>query len=128
VHVGGAFGAEAIGYVGYAAGPSKFIVDKVGLGDPLLARLPAIQPDASSRWKSGHFHRTIPAGYLESVERDTNVIQERGLRDYYEKIRVITRGRVFSWERLKTIVHMNLGDYDSLVASRANSGREGGLH
>jgi arabinofuranosyltransferase len=128
VHVGGAFGAEAIGYVGYAAGPSKFIVDKVGLGDPLLARLPAIQPDTASRWKSGHFHRTIPAGYLESVERDTNVIQEQGLHDYYDKIRVITRGRVFSWERLKTIVHMNLGDYDSLVASRANGGREGGLH
>jgi arabinofuranosyltransferase len=115
LHIGGAFGGEAIGYIGYTAGPTKFIVDKVGLGDPLLARLPAIQPNSYSEWKSGHFHRTIPDGYLESVERNINVIQQQGIHDYYENIRIITRGDLFTFDRLKTIWHMNIGDYNYLI-------------
>lgn len=121
VHVGGSFGSfrNAIGYFGYAAGPQKFIIDIVGLGDPLLGRLPAVRPNDPTKWKSGHFLRAIPDGYLESVERDTNVVRQEGIHEYYDKIRIITRGNIFSWERFKTIWRMNVGAYDYLISQRS---------
>lgn len=115
VHIGGAFGKEAIGYVGLAAGPEVYIIDIVGLGDPLLARLPAIQPEKMQDWKSGHFRRAIPAGYVASVENDRNLIENEDLRQYYEAIRTLTRGPLFSWPRFQVIWNMNLGRYDHLV-------------
>jgi arabinofuranosyltransferase len=51
--------AEAVGFMGYHAGPGVHIVDPLALTDPLLARLPAEHP-----WRIGHFRRPLPAGYL----------------------------------------------------------------
>ncbi len=115
VHVGGAFGGEAIGYVGYAAGPGKYIVDLVALGDPLLSHLPALRPPRAEDWKSGHFHRAIPAGYLDSLAAGTNLLQDPDLKRYYDAVRIITRGRILDMARLETIARMNLGLYDPLI-------------
>lgn len=130
VHLGGAFGGEAIGYFGFAAGPGVHVIDRVALSDPLLARLPAVRPESFSKWKSGHFHRAIPDGYAESIEAGRNVIRNLNLRAYYEAIRIITRGPLFSADRLMTIVNMNLGRYDHLIplylsALRARGGPAG---
>jgi len=46
------------GMLGYAAGPSIHIVDTVGLGDPLMARLPS-----RSDWRIGHFGRDVPRAF-----------------------------------------------------------------
>ena len=116
VHVGGAFGGEAIGYAGYAAGPTRHLIDTVGLGDPLLGRFPADRPDDIAQWKSGHFHRRVPDGYVESLARGRNLLREPGIRRYYDLVRVITRGPVFSWERFKVAANMNLGRYEYLLA------------
>lgn len=115
VHVGGAFGGEAIGYVGFAAGPSIYIIDRVGLGDPLLSRLPAVRPQDFSKWKSGHFHRLVPDGYEQSVVQNSNLISDPKIRQYYDVVRTITRGRLLSWERMVAIVNMNLGRYEYLL-------------
>src|SRR5204863_9708766 len=48
-----------IGYFGFYAGPRLHIVDVWGVGDPLLARLPA-RKDRS--WRIGHFVRAVPLG------------------------------------------------------------------
>jgi arabinofuranosyltransferase len=109
VHVGGAPGSDAIGFFGFAAGPDLFIVDRLGLSDPLLARLPAIRPGAATFWKSGHFPRAIPDGYVESVELGTNVIRDPNLRRYYAAIQRITRGPLVSWARFKDIWNLNVG-------------------
>ncbi|MGD0337842.1 MAG: hypothetical protein ABSB78_03540 [Bacteroidota bacterium] len=115
VHLGGAsesgFG-EAIGYFGYAAGPEKFIIDYVGLGDPLLARLPVSNP---VMWRPGHFYRVVPDGYIESVKEGRNLIKDRGLHLYYEKLLTITRGPLFTLQRFGDIVQMNLGGYKYLL-------------
>ena len=107
--LGGAAGSggAAIGYFGYAAGPDICIVDRLGLADPFLAHLPAVRPRAINQWISGHFERDIPAGYFESVERGTNVIQDPNLRKYYDDVRIITRGQLFSLARLQAIARMN---------------------
>ncbi len=109
------FGGEAIGYTGFAAGPELYIIDPVGLGDPLLARLPAVRPTDMHRWKSGHFDRAIPRGYVKSIATGGNMIQDADLRQYYEAIRSMTRGDLFSWDRLQVIWNMNLGRYDHLI-------------
>ena len=44
-------------------------------------------------------------------------IEDPDLHTYYDKVRLITRGPLFSWRRIKTIVAMNLGAYDGLVES-----------
>jgi arabinofuranosyltransferase len=115
VHMGGAFGGEAIGYFGFAAGPDKHIIDCVALTDTLLARLPAVRPPRMDQWKSGHFHRVLPEGYLESIMTGRNMVRDPDLNRYYEKVRSITRGPLFSWERFSAIWGMNRGLYDHLL-------------
>lgn len=129
VFLGGANGGFAMGYAGYAAGPEKVFVDMVALTDPLLARLPAYRPRRPRLWKSGHFLRPVPPGYLESLESGNNVIRDPGLREYYGKLRIITRGPVWEWNRFKVIFYMNLGRYDHLLeaARREVASRPGAV-
>jgi arabinofuranosyltransferase len=63
----------AIGFFGFYAGPDVYIVDVDGLANPLLARLPI---QSSSHWRSGHFKRTIPAGYIDTLKKGSNLIEE----------------------------------------------------
>lgn len=112
LHFGGAFGKGAIGYFGYAAGPDKYIIDYLALSDPFLAHLPAPHMATAT---SGHFHRIQPQGYLVSLRHDKNLIEDPSLRIYYEKIRHITQGPLFSLERLRDTFHMNTGRYRYLL-------------
>ena len=117
VHVGGFMNGEAVGYFGFAAGPEKFIVDRVGLTDPLLSKLPAIRPERIEEWKSGHFLRLIPFGYLESVAADRNLVEDPSLHAYYDKIRLVTRGPLLDRDRLREIWKLNTGAYAPLIES-----------
>lgn len=106
------------GMVGYHAGPNRHIVDRNALLDPLLARLPV---DNKLTWRIGHFHRTIPEGYLETLESGQNQIQNENLAAYYDKLALITRGSLFSRERLLAIWEINTGRYDYLVKEYLSS-------
>ncbi|MEW5795227.1 MAG: hypothetical protein AB1772_02600 [Candidatus Zixiibacteriota bacterium] len=103
-----------IGFFGFFAGPQVHVVDYHGLSDPLLARLPTMTP---KKWRIGHFIRPIPEGYIASLESGDNVLTEELLREYYGRLRFITRGNLWDWTRLKTIVDMNLGRYEHLIQS-----------
>jgi arabinofuranosyltransferase len=93
---------NTVGMPGYALGRSRHIIDRLGLGDPLLARLPS-QP----LWRIGHYERELPPGYFESVLTGTNRIHEPTLAAYYELIRQVTRGPLFSLDRWRAIVALN---------------------
>lgn len=95
-----------IGFFGFYAGPGVYVVDPFALADPLLARLPL---DPADDWGIGHYRRTIPNGYLESLERGENVIEDPGVRQLYDDLRLITRGDLFSQRRWAAIVHGLLG-------------------
>ena len=95
---------DMVGMFGYAAGPDLHVVDLFGLGDPLLARLPAMAP-----WRIGHFQRALPAGYIDTLRTGTNRIEEPALARYYADLQTITRGALFSRDRWRAIVAMNLG-------------------
>ena len=114
LHVGGAFG-QAIGYFGQAAGPRKHIIDPLGLADAFLARLPACNTASPEHWKSGHFFRLIPPGYVASVKHGRNLMRHASLRQYLDKINSVTRGPIWSWQRFVDIFQLNTGAYDHLL-------------
>jgi len=95
-----------LGYSAIRSGPSVHFIDDCALADPLLARLPArFDPD----WRIGHFTRQLPVGYLNSVASNTNLLADPVTHAYYDAIRTITRGPLNDPQRLRQILHFNLG-------------------
>jgi arabinofuranosyltransferase len=113
VHVGGHM--EAVGYFAFAAGPDKTIVDVLALAEPLLARLPACNAGTPRTWASGHFYRLPPDGFVESLKQPGAEIADPSLREYDARLRLVTRGPLWSGRRLVEIARMNLGLEDHLV-------------
>lgn len=111
VSIGGPNNCDAMGYFGFEAGPEKFVIDHLGLTDPLLSKIPV----DGHLWWPGHFMRRLPEGYFESVAKDENLVKDQDLHLYYEKIRLVTRGKLWNGERLKEIVKLNLGCYEYLI-------------
>ena len=90
-----------------------YLNDTYCLGDPLMSRLPAVYQES---WRVGHLKRVCPDGYRDSVYEDDNRIEDADLHEFYDKIQIITRGSIWSGERLATIVNMAMGKYDGLIA------------
>ena len=97
---------------GYFAGPDEYIVDLNALANPLLARLPVPE---EKKWRIGHFERLIPGGYLETLMSGQNKLCNQDLAQYYDKLSLITRGRLLDPERLKAIWQINTGQLDHLL-------------
>jgi len=103
-----------VGYIGYFAGPRIYIIDRLALADPLLARL---RPIPQEVLVAGHFERAIPDGYFESVKNDQNRITDPNLAKYYDKLRLATRAPLFGWERFVAIWELNTGQANYLLKS-----------
>jgi arabinofuranosyltransferase len=97
-----AMSRDSVGFFGYGAGPSVQIVDRLGLCDPLLARLPA-----ERSWRIGHFSRPIPAGYIETLRGKQDHLDDPALNEYYAALREITRGPLWSRARWAAILALN---------------------
>lgn len=108
------FKSKAIGMEGFAAGPTKTIVDIYGLSDPLLARLPVLDP---TRWRVGHYARKVPVGYEAAILKGPAELESGALRDYYAAIYTITRAPIFSSERLRVLLNFHLGRYETFRQS-----------
>lgn len=89
-----------------------YLNDLYALGDPFLSKLPAVRED---NWRIGHMWRESPAGYGETVMYDGNMLTDENLAEYYDVIRLITRGDLFSKERISAIIKINQGGYDYLI-------------
>ena len=123
----------AVGVMGVNSGPGTYVLDYHALGDPLLSRMAMVQADplfggfcvgilgkpCVRSWRIGHFLRNIPDGYIESLLADENLIADPDLHEFYDKLRLITRGPLWSAERWSAIVQMNLGLYDHLLGPRS---------
>jgi arabinofuranosyltransferase len=104
-----------IGFLGFHAGPHIHIVDRNGLADPLLARLPARD---SQDWRIGHFRRNVPEGYTEGFFTGQNLIHPPELALYYDKLSTVIRGDLWTKARWLEIWRFNTGQYDTLLASQ----------
>ena len=89
-----------------------YLNDLYALGDPFLSKLPAVRED---NWRIGHMWREAPVGYNETVLYGDNEIENESLREYYEVIKLITRGPLWDKNRLKAVIDINLGKYDHLI-------------
>ncbi|MCB1035851.1 MAG: hypothetical protein KDD47_18670 [Acidobacteria bacterium] len=94
---------KSVGRQGYEAGLDQILIDHHGLTDPLLARVGAIRP-----WRIGHFERTLPAGYRDSLERGENLVRNPRIHSLYEDILRVARGPLWNGERFRAIVRLNL--------------------
>lgn len=102
-----------------------YLNDRYALGDPFLSHLPAVH---EPNWRIGHMWREVPAGYRETVwVRDgENNIENEDLKQYYEVIKLITRGDLFNRDRIKAIIDMNTGKYDYLIDNYVSTLDENG--
>jgi len=100
----------SIGFFGYNAGPTKYVIDRNALSDPLLARLP-VSESLYFEFYSGHFFRELPDGYFESREQGKNLIVDPLIHDYYDKLLNVTAGPIFSRTRAGDIWDLNFGRY-----------------
>ena len=89
----------SVGFYGYFAGPEVYVVDLLGLGNPLLARLQPADPD----WRIGHFGRLMPEGYRETLETGENRIADPHLAVLRQAPALIIRGDLFDG-RLRAIL------------------------
>jgi len=106
-----------IGLSGFHAGQKIHIIDYFALGDPLLSRLPITERYDiwEFGWRIGHFYKTLPPGYFETNQSGENVIEDKCLAKYYDKLTIITRGNLFDPNRMQEIWNMNTGKYDYLL-------------
>jgi arabinofuranosyltransferase len=113
----------AVGFYGFYLGPRVHLVDYNGLGDPLLSKLPMRRPDPAMQsmipqlrdeeWRAGHYLRFLPRGYLASLASGENRIADPDLAAYYDVLRLVTRGPLFSPQRLRAIWQLNSGALDA---------------
>jgi len=117
------FVRKVIGFFGFYAGPEIHIIDTFALGDPLLSKLPYNERKDLwiEGWRIGHFYRNSPPGYMETLESGENVIEDKCLAKYYDKLSIITRGDLFDANRIQEIWKMNTGQYDYLLDSYIHS-------
>jgi arabinofuranosyltransferase len=94
-----------VGATGFYAPPTAILVDGYGLCDAYLARLPAAD---KVTWRIGHFGRTLPDGYLESIKEGRNLIRKPDYAWGYERLKRVVSGPIWSWERWQEIVRLNL--------------------
>lgn len=101
--------AECIGFFGYYAGPGIHVIDVMALSDPFLARLPVRAPRDPGTWRIGHFERELPSGYRETIADGRNQLVDPHLARLYDDVHLATSGPLFSRERWRAIIRLNLG-------------------
>jgi len=117
------FTKAQIGFIGFYSGSSVYVMDPYALSDPLLSKLPATEywlvgrkvPKDQRFWNIGHFTRKIPDGYIETIKRGENKIENESLKRYYNKLSFVIKGDLFDSERWIEIINLNLGKYDYLI-------------
>jgi arabinofuranosyltransferase len=91
-----------VGLFGYYAGPEVHVVDVLAAGDPLLARLRAMP-----KWRIGQFERTVPEGYIETLQTGRNRIADPAVGMLYERLKLITQAPLWTRRRWRAILSIN---------------------
>ena len=123
--------AANAGIFAYEMGPEKIFIDFAGVSDPFLARLPFSGltqrfiassnplglPLSQPQWRAGHLYRHVPKGYPEVLVRTDKQLENADLQAYWEKVKYVTQGELYSWGRVKEAWLLNTGHYDHLLTS-----------
>ncbi len=94
-----------IGQHALKSGPGTHYLDTCALTDPLLAHF--FVKKTGTSWRIGSAVRALPENYIESVALNKNLLTDSEIHDYYDSIRIITRGDLNSRNRWKEIFKVN---------------------
>ncbi len=95
---------NSIGMAPYGAPREVHLVETYSLSEPFLAR---IRFKPGEQWRTGHYGRPVPPGYLESLRSGKNQLAGRCLHDLYDRLELATRGDLWSWPRFWAIWELN---------------------
>ena len=101
-----------LGYEAFTGCRERLLVDRCALADPLLARMPMIDPTS---WRVGHYFRRIPRGYRQSLEQDANQLVDPAQRALYDDIRSATRAPLLSLGRFGAIWRLSTRPWEPLL-------------
>jgi arabinofuranosyltransferase len=87
-----------IGFLGYELGTRGIVIDRNGLADPLLARLPCKIP-----WRIGHYGRVVPAGYPETLQAGTDRFLDPAIGRMWVDLHGIASDPLWSGARWRAI-------------------------
>jgi len=93
-------------------GPNFHIIDMNSLADPLMTRMPLYNVN---KWRIGHYRHVIPDGYLETIKTGENLIEDKNIALYYDKLSFVIKGDLWDWQRIVEIWNLNTGKYDALL-------------
>ena len=103
-----------LGLSPYKARLDQNFLDGWGLADSFMTRLPA------TSWRPGHMWRARPLGLEESIASGSPRFLDPGLNRYFETLRNVTGGeRLWTVDRIRHLIGMNLGLYDDLLPETA---------
>lgn len=114
----------SIGFLGFFTGRNVHVIDILGLGDPLLSRIThlgvrrndvAYHTPWGTNVSQGHYERAVPAGYKETVRTGVNVIEDPNLNEYYDHLKLVISGPIWTRERWRAIWQLNTGGMDELL-------------
>lgn len=105
------FTRMTVGFFSFYAGPHVYVIDRLGLGDPLLSKMPTLD----KKWRIGHFDRSIPDDYVGTITTGKNNLKNSDLSTYYSKLTEIIKEDLLNSTRIYTILKMNVGEYDYLL-------------
>ncbi len=108
-----------VGLAGIASGPGVHTIDGAALTDPLLARM-RYGWDPTRKWRIGHFYRDAPEGYVASVRDGENRIADPCVAKYYDLLREVTTGPIWSASRFRLIWQMNTRKFDRYLRGRCD--------
>lgn len=106
---------KVVGPLGSGAmtwGPNFHVIDVNSLADPLMVRMPLYDVN---KWRIGHFRHMIPKGYIDTLTSGENVIVDKNIALYYDKLSFVIRGDLWDRQRLLEIWKLNTGQYDHLL-------------
>ena len=69
----------------------------------------------SNKWRIGHFRHIIPKGYMETLKAGENLIADKNIALYYDKLSFVVKGDLWDWQRIVEIWNLNTGKYDYLL-------------
>ncbi len=101
-----------VGINGLRDGPNIHVIDKNGLADPLMARLPL---EDTQNWRIGHFHHILPDGYVETLSSGMNMIRDADIALYHDKLSFVVKGPIWDLDRILEIWKLNTRKYDYLI-------------
>lgn len=106
-----------VGYYGYFAGPSIYVVDLWALADPFLARVPFRPEDG---FRIGHYGRTPPPGMFASLEQGQAAFGDPALDAAWTDLRLVVAAPLSASGRAGAIWRLNTGAHDDAFESLAS--------